>query len=234
MRVNRLAIIILSLIPVIALASCAHVVAVTRSAPTSPAPLSIDQIFQSRWGHSYYNNAARVSYSDRQITNLIGQLAPLIQSHSQPGVFDCSETSAYLEYVLERHGYTAEIAVGTTKIGGHAWLLVYDNQGKSWVSLEATLPITLLSPETMRLIQRDSGINYLAPDVRWATINDVTIPDEFDWWNTPFADELVRAADGIRVGEASPSLPEVKPPELPPLPPVKYPDLPPLPPVKLP
>lgn len=55
-------------------------------------------------------------------------------------VFDCSESSAYLEWALEIAGFDAEIAVGPTpwdpEGGYHAWVIVHTEEYK--VAIEAT------------------------------------------------------------------------------------------------
>jgi len=55
-------------------------------------------------------------------------------------VFDCSESSAYLEWALENAGFDAQIAVGPTpwdqNSGYHAWVIV--NTKEHQVAIEAT------------------------------------------------------------------------------------------------
>lgn len=54
-------------------------------------------------------------------------------------IFDCSEMAAYLEWTLEKSGFDARIATGSTpwqKEGHHAWVLVYIN--KDLVAIEPT------------------------------------------------------------------------------------------------
>lgn len=56
------------------------------------------------------------------------------------GIFDCSESAAYLEYVLQNNGFDAKIAVGKDPTGsgvGHAWVLVNTKDGM--VAVEATV-----------------------------------------------------------------------------------------------
>jgi len=58
----------------------------------------------------------------------------------EPGVFDCSESSAYLEWALENAGFDTQIAVGPTpwdqNSGYHAWVIV--NTKEHRVAIEAT------------------------------------------------------------------------------------------------
>jgi len=55
-------------------------------------------------------------------------------------VFDCSESSAYLEWALENAGFWAEIVVGPDPSGeggmDHAWVIAYTKDYK--VAIEAT------------------------------------------------------------------------------------------------
>jgi hypothetical protein len=197
---------------------------------SSPQPVSsIDEIFLSRWGHTYYNNAPRVSYQYLAVQNLLAQIASQIPwlSYYKAGVFDCSEMTAYLEYVLERHGFTAEIAHGIVKgVGFHAWVLVYNNAADCWIPIEATSPTGVLDASVMVLFQIITGgstIDYLHPTSRDANIYDVKPMSEFDWWNSPYADRLEEASDKAKLPEPLPPLPKIEYPDLPPLPPVKLP-----------
>lgn len=57
------------------------------------------------------------------------------------GVFDCSESAAYLEWALEIAGFNADIAVGPTPwdpgAGSHAWVIAYPGEYK--VAIEPTV-----------------------------------------------------------------------------------------------
>ena len=56
------------------------------------------------------------------------------------GIFDCSESAAYVEWALENSGFSARIAVGPAPWdpnGYHAWVLVYFPEGR--IALEPTL-----------------------------------------------------------------------------------------------
>ena len=203
--------------------------------PSKPPAPSIDDIFLSTWGHTYYNNAPRANFSSLDIDKLIIQTSLQIpwQLCYKAHVFDCSEMTAYLEYVLERHGFTAEIAHGKVKgVGFHAWVLVYNDVADCWVPIEATSPIGTVEASITVLFQMvtgDSLIDYLSPTSRDADIYHLTPMSEYDWWNSPYADQLVAASDRAKLAEPLPPLPEIEPPELPPLPEIKKPGLPPLP-----
>ena len=59
----------------------------------------------------------------------------------ETGVFDCSESSAYLEWALETAGFDADIVVGPTpwspSSGRHAWVIAHTNDGHR-VAIEST------------------------------------------------------------------------------------------------
>lgn len=74
-----------------------------------------------------------------------GDLCSFLQNFSLPrgyerGVFDCSESSAMLEWALQTAGFDAYIAGGPTpwapKQGSHAWVMV--KTGQNWIAVEAT------------------------------------------------------------------------------------------------
>jgi hypothetical protein len=171
---------------------------------SSPQPESIvDDIFLSRWGHAYYNNAPRVKYGSDPfgVDKLIMQtnLQIFWQLCYEANVFDCSEMAAYLEYVLERHGYTAEIAYGVMKgIGFHAWVLVYNNVADCWVPVEATSPTGTWDWFAFQLVTGNKLIDYLKPQRKWTSIYEVAPISEYDWWNSSYADQLVAASDSLK------------------------------------
>ncbi|MDH5365071.1 MAG: hypothetical protein OEW82_07970 [Dehalococcoidia bacterium] len=61
------------------------------------------------------------------------QLEAVLPRDCEPGVFDCGESSAYLEWALENAGFDAYIAVGRIpwypepRAGYHVWVIVYTN-----------------------------------------------------------------------------------------------------------
>jgi len=165
---------------------------VLKSTPLSEP--TIDDVFLSRWGHTYYNNAPRVSYDLDQIEKLLIEIVCQVPWESQykAGVFDCSEKSAYLEYVFERHGYTAEITQGE----GHAWVLVYNDVASCWLPIESTLPVGTLTPHHP-YTPTIGGIVECSFTLQWRyeDIHHVKVISEYDWWNSPYADQLVEASD---------------------------------------
>jgi len=67
-------------------------------------------------------------------------------------IFDCSESSAYLEYALDNAGFDANIVTGRTPWGGdgyHAWVIVYNTD--MTVAVEATS----LTGGIIKIIGRD-------------------------------------------------------------------------------
>jgi len=170
----------------------------TAAASSPPPEPTIDDIFLARWGHTYYNNTPRVSYDLDQIEKLLIEIVCQVpwQSYYKAGVFDCSEKSAYLEYVFERHGYTAEIAEGE----GHAWVLVYNDMAPCWLSIEATLPVGTLNPPHP-YTPTIGGIvkcNFNL-ERKWEDIYHVEQISEYDWWDSPLADLLVEASDKTKL-----------------------------------
>jgi len=167
-------------------------------APSPPPEPTIDDVFLSRWGHTYYNNSPRVSYDLDQIEKLLIEIVCQVpwRSYYKAGVFDCSEKSAYLEYVFERHGYTAEIAEGE----GHAWVLVYNDVASCWLPIDATLPVGTLTPPHPYTPTIGGIVEcHFTLQWRWEDIYHVKRISEYDWWNSPYADELVAASDRVRL-----------------------------------
>ena len=114
-------------------------------------------------------------------------------------VFDCSESTAYVEWALENAGFDAEILVGPTpwdtSSGYHAWVMAYTNERQ--VAIEATL---LTNEIDFTLIDRIPGIIYEGDDIisDWSNyyhgydnayqniyhaIRDWGNPKEWNWWD---------------------------------------------------
>lgn len=121
-------------------------------------------------------------------------------------IFDCSERSAYYEYVLENFGYDTHIIVGRPpwnpySQGAHAWLIVkIQNQ---WAAIECTderltkyryewsaqatkwlidAPgIVLYNPRNLVSVRYYRGRAYRFENIYQAMAR--TRPDEWDWWN---------------------------------------------------
>lgn len=167
--------------------------------PTKPAvpnyQVAINEFFVSRWGHPYYNNHVRVRYDQAQWDDLRYRLHKAIDwcKYTELEDCDCSEMSAYLEYFLERHGYTADIAGGDAGgfFGWHAWVLTYDGVNSCWVPMESDLCA----------VRSSTPVDYLNPHDRYETIYEACSKgrfDEWDWWTTLGADLFEKAAREVQ------------------------------------
>ena len=118
--------------------------------------------------------------------------------------WDCSESSAYVEWVLEDAGFDAWIAVGRAPwnpdLGYHAWVILYtdEHSGTGVYVIEPTAltgglaPALqyLLSREAPGLIYRDDqyeegyylGYEKRYKNIYWA-IRDSGNVAEWDWWS---------------------------------------------------
>jgi hypothetical protein len=128
-------------------------------------------------------------------------------------VFDCSEASARLEWLLEGAGFDASIAWKQLPQGGHTWVIVYlpdtDNvplwyrdiiQGNS-VSVEATVFLSQAEIAENAYLNSFISLAYLhrCPGFVGGTLYDPEHvfpspveavraghdPGDFDWWNAP-------------------------------------------------
>ena len=91
--------------------------------------------------HSYYSTDAFTRHSNtwEELGEFLTYEFRLPRKY-EVDVFDCSESSAYLEWALETAGFDAEIASGPTPwdttSGYHAWVIVHTEEYK--VAVEAT------------------------------------------------------------------------------------------------
>jgi len=91
--------------------------------------------------HSYYSTNVFKQYSNTwsDLSQFLNSEFELPRSYEEE-VFDCSETSAYLEWALENAGFDAKIIVGPfpqdPTSGFHAWVIV--NTTDYEVAVEAT------------------------------------------------------------------------------------------------
>jgi len=74
---------------------------------------------------------------EKNITNLVAFLDQVQLRDYVGDVFDCSETSAMLEWLLEGAGFNASIALTSSAFWGHSWVLVTLNNGDT-VVIEST------------------------------------------------------------------------------------------------
>jgi hypothetical protein len=104
--------------------------------------------------HKYYDtDLFHSSGKASELLDILRQAHNMLSRDYKVGVFDCSESSAFIEWVLEDAGYDAYIAVGPApwdpKGGYHAWVLAYTTDGyvaaiectittssRSWIELE--------------------------------------------------------------------------------------------------
>jgi hypothetical protein len=113
------------------------------------------------------------------------------------GIFDCSESAAYLEYMLQNNGFDAKIAVGNDPAGSgayHAWVLVNTKEGA--VAIEPTV----LTGGVQRLLESLSNImNNSARGVIYYTTNDETAINYYEAYDSVFEDitEAVKNYQGI-------------------------------------
>lgn len=118
----------------------------------------------------------------------------------EPNVFDCSESSAYLEWALENAGFDTQIAVGPTpwdqNSGYHAWVIV--NTKEHRVAIEATALtgwdkfFSIFLFRTAGIVYSDDwlvpgsqnyydGYDRLYNNIYDAVRHDRSI-DEWNWW----------------------------------------------------
>ncbi len=91
--------------------------------------------------HSYYSAGTFTKHSNtfNELSEFLTFEFVLPRGYEE-SVFDCSESSAYLEWALENAGFNAVIAVGRTPwdttSGRHAWVIAYTADYR--VAIEAT------------------------------------------------------------------------------------------------
>ena len=91
--------------------------------------------------HSYYSINTFKHYSNTwdELSRFLTSEFKLPREY-ELNVFDCSESSAYLEWALENAGFDAEIVIGKDPTdptqGNHAWVIAYTTDFK--VAIEAT------------------------------------------------------------------------------------------------
>lgn len=198
----------------------------TTPSPTPapvPAPIDplertkqeIDSYFAQRGSAPYYKGVARVE--SRELSYVaVEDLDRILRdidfiawrqvkcnwaSLYQVNVFDCSEMSAFLEYILENKGFTTKIAVGGTELCNHAWLFVHFG-GNEWQAVESTLPRRIGPGEEAILpdaVGKALGIMVISYQAYWSpryvydTIYEAetALPGQFDWWNSPQGQRLI-------------------------------------------
>jgi len=122
-----------------------------------------------------------------------------LPSNYQTGVFDCSESAAYVEWALEDAGFTASIATSSYcpwGSGGHAWVTVRTTNGYT-VAIEPTALTGYSLWDRIKhfFTGRVEGIvysgdqyqyYYYSPEHQFSNIYDVIeyygSAGEWDWW----------------------------------------------------
>lgn len=105
-----------------------------------------------------YENVPHGYYSTRVFPyhlNTLDELRIFLSSefwlprNYEVGIFDCSESAAYVEWALENSGFDARIAVGAAPwnpgAGYHAWILVYFSG--SYIALDPTALTSYFAPD---------------------------------------------------------------------------------------
>jgi len=151
--------------------------------------------------HNYYDSTAFGYHSNTyaELCDFLDHEFPAIKSYQQ-NVFDCSESSAYVEWALQNAGFDTQIAVGRTpwdqNSGYHAWLIV--NTKEHRVAIEATALtgwdkfIDIFLFRTPGIVYSDDwlvpgwqnyydGYDRLYNNIYEAVRNDRSI-NEWNWW----------------------------------------------------
>jgi len=104
-------------------------------------------------------------------------------------VFDCSEMAAYLEWMLEKHGFNTKICLADRFANGniaHAWVAV-DIPPKRYYVEPTALNTGVFIFSTIKPYDGNykdySPCNGIYEDIYAATKNSRI--SEFDWWNDP-------------------------------------------------
>lgn len=150
--------------------------------------------------HGYYS-AGNFPYH----SNTYGELCDFLQSefvlprNYKVGIFDCSESAAYLEWALEIAGFNANIAVGPTPwkpSGYHAWVIVHTEEHR--VAIEATALtgeykfLNLFLLRTPGIVYSHdslipgwenyySGYDHTFKNIYWAVRHYRSV-SEWNWW----------------------------------------------------
>jgi prefoldin subunit 5 len=158
--------------------------------------------------HSYYSSE-EFSYHSNMFDELCHFLTfefALPRSYEED-IFDCSESSALLEWALENAGFDAEITVGPTpwdpNSGYHAWVIVYTTDYR--VAIEATALtgeynwVYLFAGRTPGIVYGDDSLipgweNYYEgydESFRniYMAIRDFGTGLEWNWWEGAFGFE---------------------------------------------
>lgn len=163
---------------------------------SNSAPAWLDDTFMQLYGHPYYYHFS--SYQQLDIAELEDLVEDVRTDFASFGVyyqtdyFDCSNSCAYFEYLLESKGYPTCIFCGDD----HSWVMVYSSEG--WIAIETT-DVFLPTPTNCE----DYSL-YSRPEDRYDDIEDVwheqpwpsehRFLKEWGWHTTEWADPLEQLA----------------------------------------
>jgi hypothetical protein len=151
--------------------------------------------------HNYYYSTAFAHHSNTyaELCDFLDHEFGSTRSY-EPNVFDCSESSAYLEWALENAGFDTQIAVGPPpwdqNSGYHAWVIV--NTKDQRVAIEATALtgwdkfFSIFLFRTAGIVYYDDwlvsgsqnyydGYDLLHNNIYEAVRHDLSI-SEWNWW----------------------------------------------------
>ena len=148
--------------------------------------------------HGYYETD--LFHSDRtagDIINVLRQAHQMLARDYKEDVFDCSESAAFIEWVMEDAGYDARIAVGPApwdpEAGYHAWVIVYTKDGYV-AAIEPTITTRSLSIIELELLSYGiiygndehaegyyEGYDHLFKNIYYA-IRHCKSVEEWNWW----------------------------------------------------
>lgn len=158
-----------------------------------------DLLKQELVPHDYYSSNTFLHHS-----NTYSELCRFLKSEFvlprdyEAGIFDCTESSAYLEWALENAGFDAYIAVGSpphpSDAKYHAWVIVYTEDPYK-VAIEATALVggtsyyDQFSSRTPGIIVSGdpgeenyyNGYDHLYKDI-YQCISNYKSVQEWNWW----------------------------------------------------
>jgi hypothetical protein len=150
--------------------------------------------------HSYYSAGGFTRHSNtvEELFKFL-TLEFVLPRNYQLNIFDCSESSAYLEWALENAGFSAKIAIGpapTKPTEYHAWVIAYTQEYQ--VAIEATaltgefnllyllagrIPGVIFSDDPLVPNAKNyyTGYDRLLQNIYDAVRNDMSV-EEWNWW----------------------------------------------------
>jgi hypothetical protein len=151
--------------------------------------------------HSYYSADAFEPHSNtwEELDHFLTYEFRLPRKYEE-NVFDCSESSAYLEWALETAGFNADIVTGPTpwepSSGYHAWVMVYCEGNRAavdatWLTGKHYLGFLYWDRIPGVIYAEDRFIDYWQNYYEgyddtykniYHTIRDSGVTGEWDWW----------------------------------------------------